>query len=50
VSLVRARDRGVALTGPDGLLRALTKTVVETGLDEEMIEHLGYDKHARAGP
>jgi putative transposase len=25
-----ARDRGVALTGPDGLLKALTKTVVET--------------------
>jgi hypothetical protein len=32
--LVRAaRDRGVALTGPDGLLKALTKTVVETALD-----------------
>jgi hypothetical protein len=29
--LVRAaRDRGVALAGPDGLLKALTKTVVET--------------------
>ena len=44
-----ARDRGVALTGPDGLLKALTKTVVETALDEEMSEHLGYDKHAVAG-
>ena len=32
-----------------GLLKALTKTVVETGLDEEMIEHLGYDKHAPEG-
>ena len=40
--LVRlARDRGVALTGPDGLLKALTKTVIETALDEEMSEHLG---------
>jgi putative transposase len=48
--LVRAaRDRGVALTGPDGLLKALTKTVVETALDEEMAEHLGYDKHAVRG-
>ena len=48
--LVRAaRDRGVALTGPDGLLKALTKTVVETALDEEMSEHLGYDKHAPEG-
>jgi putative transposase len=44
-----ARDRGVALTGPDGLLKALTKTVVETALDEEMAEHLGYDKHAVEG-
>jgi putative transposase len=48
--LVRAaRDRGVALTGPDGLLKALTKTVVETALDEEMAEHLRYDKHAVEG-
>jgi len=29
--LVRsARARGAALTGPDGLLKALTKTVIET--------------------
>jgi len=48
--LVRqARERGVALTGPDGLLKALRKTVIETALDEEMAEHLGYDKHAPAG-
>lgn len=44
-----ARDRCVALTGPDGLLKALTKTVVETALDEEMAEHLGHDKHAVEG-
>src|SRR3954451_8215525 len=44
-----ARDRGVALTGPEWLLKALTKTVVETALDEEMSEHLGYDKHAVEG-
>ena len=48
--LVRqARARGVALTGPDGLLEALTKTVIETALDEEMAEHLGYDKHDPMG-
>ena len=48
--LVRqARAEGVALTGPDGLLKALTKMVLETALDEEMTEHLGYDKHAAAG-
>ena len=27
-----ARARGVALTGPEGLLKALTKTVIETAL------------------
>jgi hypothetical protein len=44
--LVRqARSRGVALTEPGGLLKALTETVIETALDEEMSEHLGYDKH-----
>jgi putative transposase len=44
-----ARDRGEDLTGPDGLLKVLTKTVLETALDEEMTEHLGYDKHAIEG-
>ena len=35
--LVRqARAQGVALTGTGGLLKALTKTVIETALDEEM--------------
>jgi len=45
----QARAHGVALTGPGGLLKALTKTVIETALDEEMAEHLGYDKHEPAG-
>jgi len=48
--LVRqARDRGVSLTGPGGLLKALTKAVIETALDEEMNEHVGYDKHDPVG-
>jgi putative transposase len=34
----------LSLTGPDGLLKQLTKTVLETAL-EEMTEHLGYAKH-----
>ena len=38
--LVRpARARGATLTGPDGLLKALNKTVVETALDEKTTEH-----------
>jgi putative transposase len=48
--LVRsARARGVAMTGPGGMLKALTKTVIETALDEEMADHLGYDRHDPGG-
>lgn len=48
--LVRlAREQGLSLTGPDGLLKQLTKTVLETALNEEMTEHLGYEKHDRVG-
>src|SRR5919202_4140718 len=48
--LVRqARQAGIALTGPDGLLKAMTKTVIEAALEEEMADHLGYDKHAIEG-
>ena len=46
VELVRlAQEQGLSLTGPDGLLKQLTKTVLETALNEEMTEHLGYEKH-----
>ena len=45
----RARDQGLALTGPDGLLKQLTKTVIETALEEEISDHLGYDKHDPVG-
>ena len=48
--LVRlAREQGLSLTGPDGLLKQLTKTVIETALNEEITEHLGYEKHDPAG-
>ena len=34
--LVRlATEQGLSLTGPDGLLKQLTKTVLETALNEE---------------
>jgi transposase-like protein len=41
----RAREQGLSLTGPDGLLKQLTKVVLETALDQEMTEHLGHDKN-----
>jgi len=47
--VARARDQGVSLTGPDGLLKQLTKTVLETSLNQEMTGHLGHDKHTPAG-
>jgi putative transposase len=45
----RARDQGLSLTGPDGLLRQLTKVVIETALDQELTEHLGHEKNTPAG-
>src|SRR5579871_533202 len=41
----RAREQGLSLTGPDGLLKQLTKMVLETALDQEMTEHLGHEKN-----
>jgi transposase-like protein len=35
--------------GPGGLLADLTKRVLETGLEVEMSEHLGYEKHSADG-
>jgi putative transposase len=43
--VAEARQRGLELTGPDGLLKLFTKNVLETALNEEITEHLGYEKH-----
>jgi putative transposase len=45
----RARAEGVQLVGEGGLLTGLTKSVLETALDAEMSEHVGYDKHDPVG-
>ena len=47
--LAQAKEQGIELVGPNGLLNQLTKNVLETALDAEMAEHLGYDKHDPAG-
>jgi len=47
--VARARAEGVDLVGPGGLLGDLTKQILETGLEVEMDEHLGYTKHDSAG-
>jgi putative transposase len=45
----RARGEGLSLTGPDGLLGQLTKRVLESALDGELTDHLGYEPHDPAG-
>ena len=47
--LARADGQGTELLGPDGLLNHLTKAVMERALDEELTDHLGYDKHDPVG-
>src|SRR5215212_2804903 len=47
--LAQAKEQGIELVGPNGLLNQLAKNVLETALDAEMTEHLGYDKHDPAG-
>jgi putative transposase len=47
--LERARRDGVSLVGPGGLLAGLTKTVLETALEAELTDHLGYEKHDSVG-
>src|SRR5437763_12359231 len=48
--VAEAKARGLALTGPDGLLKLFTRNVLETALNEEMTEHLGHERNrAEAG-
>lgn len=41
--LAQAKEQGVSLVGPGGLLNQLTKSVLETALNAELTEHLGHD-------
>jgi putative transposase len=45
----QARSKGLQLTGEGGLLQQLTKAVLESALEGEITDHLGYDKHDPAG-
>ena len=45
----RAREGGLQLTGEGGLLAQLTKRLVESALEGEITDHLGYDRHDVAG-
>ncbi|MCY3851240.1 MAG: transposase [Acidimicrobiaceae bacterium] len=45
----RARVEGVELTGDGGLLTGLVRQVLQTELEVEMADHLGYERHAVKG-
>jgi transposase-like protein len=47
--VAQARASGVDLAGPEGLLAQLTKRVLETALEAELDDHLGYEAHQVEG-
>ena len=48
-SLAQAKERGVELVGPNGVLNQPTKNVLENALDAAMTQHLDYDRYDPAG-
>ena len=47
--LEQAREEGVDVTGPSGLLQQMMKSVLEVALSEELTDHLGYEPGDPAG-
>lgn len=47
--MAKARTDGVELLGDGGLLAELTKKILERALDEELTDHVGYDRGDPAG-
>ncbi len=47
--VARARSEGIELTGDNGLLTAMVRQVLQTGLNVELAEHLGYEPYASEG-
>ena len=45
----QARADGVSLTGEGGLLTGLVQQVLQSALETEMTDHLGYEQHSSAG-
>ena len=48
--LLKDYKRPEEIIGENGLLKQLTKAVLERALEAEMSGHLGYEKHAPAAP
>lgn len=47
--VAKVRAEGVELVGEGSLLAELTKKLLERGLDEELTDHVGYERGDRAG-
>jgi transposase-like protein len=47
--VAQARERGISLVGPDGLLGRVAKLVLEGALEGELTDHLGYPHCDPAG-
>lgn len=47
--VARARSEGIELTGDNGLLTAMVRQVLQTGLQVELEDHLGYEPYAAEG-
>lgn len=47
--VAQARTDGIELTGENGLLTGLIRQVLQTGLEVEMADHLGYDRYSPEG-
>ena len=48
-SLMKDYKKPEDLIGENGLLKQLTKRLLERAMQAELTDHLGYDKHARTG-
>jgi putative transposase len=46
--VAQARGGGVELTGPNGLLTGLTRQVLQSALEAEMTDHLGFERNGAA--
>jgi putative transposase len=46
----QARESGIALTGPGGVLSGFTSRVLQTALEAELTEHLGHEHGGVPGP
>ena len=46
-TLLEGHNTAESLLGKDGLIKELTKALLERALESELTDHLGYEKHSR---